>query len=67
MYPDGTQKVDKWHRHEALDRTSMIIDIIDAHLYDHPAMNPKDKQLLDKAMEKLFKLYQRIGARNAKK
>lgn len=67
MYPDGTGRVTKWHNHEALDRTSNIMDIIDMQLYDHPAITEKDRVLLDAALEKLGKLYQRLGVRNAKK
>ena len=67
MYPDGTGRGTKWHNHEALDRTSNIMDIIDMQLYDHPAITKKDRMLLDAALDELGKLYHRLGARNAKK
>lgn len=50
--------------HEALDRTSNIIDIIESQLVSHKAIkkNKKHKKLVKKVQARLAELYQQLGA-----
>ena len=49
--------VDEFHMHEVLDRTALLIDMIDSYLMEHPAMKPKWKKLAFKAQDKLNQIY----------
>lgn len=55
--------LDKFHYHEALDRTSLITDLLESHLLDHPAIeqNPDWRAHVENAMMELARLYQAIG------
>lgn len=50
--------------HEALHVTDMMVDILDRHLRQHPAIlsRPAWAARVDRAMEELATLYQEIGA-----
>jgi hypothetical protein len=52
---------DSFHRHEVMDRTSMVQGILAQALEDHPAMTPKLNKLMKKAQEVLGDLYQAAG------
>lgn len=54
--------------HEALHMTSVIIDMLEKHLIDHPAieLNPEWSAKADAAMDILCDLYQDIGAAHIK-
>ena len=63
------KKLDEYHYHEALDRTHMLLSIIDEHLREHPVVK-KHKQLkirVEVAEEILVEVYQRIGELDIKK
>ena len=49
--------------HEALHTTSIVMDLIETSLVDHPsiATNPKWVKLTEEAYEKLAELYAGIG------
>jgi DNA-binding phage protein len=59
-------KIDKFHAHEALDRTHMVLCILDDFVCYHPVVkrNKKMKKLAHKASLSLSKLYQLIGSEN---
>jgi len=61
-------KLDKFLIHEALDRTSFIIDIIDEGIYYHPVFkkNKKLRKKLNKSIELLNEVYQEIGSTKIK-
>jgi len=50
-------------RHEALDRTSVIIDTVSTHLVEHEFIsnNPKYKSKVEAALLLLIEVYQGIG------
>lgn len=50
-------------RHELLDRTNLIGDLVEESLLNHPACinNPEWFALVSQAVESLRELYQRIG------
>lgn len=63
----------EYFRHELLDRTSMLMDMVEAHLMVHPALadatNPafthkqraKIRNEVEKAAGALFRAYQIVG------
>lgn len=60
--------LDQFHAHEALDRSNMLVEIIDQQLLTHPYIkaDPKKVALVEKATKALFKLYQQIGYEHLK-
>jgi len=58
---------DSFFSHEALDRTAMVANILDAHLLDHPwLLQPENAdvlKLIEDAGDKLQTAYQLIGNR----
>lgn len=50
--------------HELLDRTHLVLNLIDEHILDHPAClrDPAWYALANRAFDALFKLYQQVGA-----
>jgi len=61
--------MDKFHYHEALDRSYLIGDLLTIHLSDHPVIEThKDlKKRVKKAEKLLAEVYQRIGNYSYKK
>jgi len=61
-------KLDKFLTHEALDRTSFIMNIIDEGIYYHPVFkkNKKLRKKLDKSIKLLGEVYQEIGSMKIK-
>jgi hypothetical protein len=59
-------KFDEYSYHEALDRTSVIMNIIDDNLSNHPVVldNEDVRELIDKAQEELAKAYQLLGEKS---
>ena len=57
-------KLGKFYKHEALDRTALIIDAIYMNLEEHPYVkaNKKVKKNIVKAMKFLSNAYQLIGS-----
>lgn len=55
--------IDKWHKHEALDRTIMFANIIEENLYNSPfiASSPKIRAKIGMAIQELNDAYQLIG------
>lgn len=49
--------------HEALHTTSVMLDSVDRHIADHPAVlaRPELYRLAHRAQEALFNLYQELG------
>lgn len=60
-------RVDKWHRHEAMDRLSMMIDMWEKFIEDHPAIqvNPAVKSMAKFIGEEMGDLYQIVGRQAA--
>lgn len=58
MWGPGT-----WGCHELLDRTCMILEILEEHIYKHPSIkySKKWEKLASKAGKALAELYQEIG------
>lgn len=56
--------MDKFHRHEALDRTHVLMDSIDSYLLCHPYIthNSRYNKLVNEAFDRLHEVYQLIGA-----
>lgn len=56
-------KPDPFLAHEALDRTALMLDMVDNHLLQHAwvQMNPDVDALIKKASDALAKAYQLIG------
>ncbi len=50
--------------HELLDRTSVIANLVEAHVLAHPAcvQNAEWYELAERAVDALNELYQRVGA-----
>lgn len=57
---------DQFSRHEALHTASIMMDMVEAHIIDHPALFYDERELADKAHQALFDLYQLIGSRHIK-
>lgn len=58
-------KLDAFYWHEALDRSYMLIDMIQDYLLDHPVFeqNEKLKEKVEQAQMLLSEVYQEIGSR----
>lgn len=59
-------ELDKFHYHEALDRSHVIVDMMNDYLLEHPAVsqNKKIKKKVEKAIENLADAYQLIGQKS---
>ena len=61
-----SKKLDKYHYHEALDRSYCVMDIMQSMLLDHPVLTSKKhkkwKKKLLKAQMLVSEVYQEIGA-----
>jgi len=55
--------LDPFYWHEAIDRTYIVIDIIQSHILDHPVFTQTEslKAKAEKAQELLSEVYQEIG------
>jgi hypothetical protein len=55
--------LDKFHRHEALDRCSLLVDMVGMWLLDHPYVEAHDsvQALVAAAHINLSRAYQMIG------
>jgi 23S rRNA G2445 N2-methylase RlmL len=55
--------------HEALHVANMMVEMLERHLGDHPAIlsNPEWKARVDRAADELASLYQEIGAAHVEK
>jgi len=52
-----------YDNHEALDRTHLIVEMIEAHLVNHQGLTTMERIEVQTAIVKLNKVYQSIGAR----
>lgn len=69
-YPKEPKKdLDSYHYHEALDRTYVVIDIIDSTLLQHPVFNKhkKFKKKINDIINDLSIIYQITGGLGHKK
>jgi hypothetical protein len=59
-------KLTEFHYHEALDRASLIGDMVDRHLIQHPVckLDKEVNKLVEEAATKLFEAYQLLGHRS---
>lgn len=59
-------KLTEFHYHEALDRTSVICDMVDRHLIQHPVckLDKEVNKLVEDAAMKLYEAYQLLGHRS---
>jgi len=62
------KKIGDYHMHEALDRASLLMDIVEDSLGSHPVIksHPEWEKKLEEAHQALFDLYQMIGAEHLK-
>jgi len=58
------EELDKFHYHEALDRASMLSDMVDTYLMSHPAIeaHPEIKEKVEWAFRNLYDAYQQVSA-----
>ena len=57
-------KTDEFGRHEILDRTGVIIDLVSSGLLEHDQLKKDEEVLARAAFDKLFELYQLVGSRH---
>ena len=50
-----------YSQHEILDRTDLILDLIQIKLYAHPELTKKQAKKVNKAMDLLSEVYQLAG------
>jgi hypothetical protein len=61
------KNINDYHIHEALDRTSVLMDMVESTLFDHPGITKQEwHDKLEEAHQALFDLYQMIGAEHLK-
>ena len=60
------ETIDNYHAHEALDRTYLVMDMVEIYLLDHPYISSDIdlKEMLEEVSDKLMKVYQLIGQRH---
>lgn len=60
-------RVDKWHRHEAMDRVSMMVEMWEQFIEEHPAIKsvPALKSMAHFIGEEMSALYQLAGIQAA--
>ena len=61
------KKVDKFHRHELLDRCAMICDIIEYGVIGHPALTLSMAEDLVEAQTLMYKVYSKACDDHCKK
>jgi hypothetical protein len=56
-------KLDKYSQHEVLDRLSLLLNILDSEVYEHPftKASPKVRKLVSRACRNLAEAYQETG------
>lgn len=61
---DDPVTLDRYHWHEALDRTLLFYEMIEAQLASHPVVesNPKFNNHVQAAMQHLMDAYIKIGS-----
>ena len=68
MAKDLRLLLDKFHYHEAMDRTHILCENINDHLLQHPVCK-LDKEIsikIELALDTLYEAYQIIGSRDIK-
>jgi predicted protein tyrosine phosphatase len=63
MGKENKPKLDKFHYHEMLDRLSVVMDITDRHLQQHPVakIDTEIKDHISKAVDELYEAYLKMG------
>lgn len=63
MDKENKLKLDKFYYHEMLDRLSMVMDITDRHLQQHPVakIDTEIKDHISKAVDELYVAYLKMG------
>lgn len=58
------ETLDKYHWHEALDRTSVALEIFEEHVSKHPAVqnNPDLEEMADKILDDIYAMYNKISS-----
>ena len=61
-----SQELDEFHAHEALDRASVMADMVEANLLNHPYIkaHPDVFKHVSKAVSELYTAYQLIGIKH---
>ena len=54
---------DEFGRHELLDRSAIIMEMVANHLLEHKGLKKDEKKLAKAAHQTLFELYQLLGER----
>lgn len=62
----STLKQKDYLSHEALDRTALIMELVEAQLVGHPGFTKTEKSLVESIRHQLFTLYQKVGTRHIK-
>lgn len=57
-------KLDKYHWHEALDRTSVALEMFEEHVRKHPVVENtlELEEMADKILDDMYALYNRISS-----
>ena len=61
-----TNKIDQFHMHEILDRSSIVAKMIEAFIIDHPALNTKMEKTAEKALDLIWDIYIMAGEESSK-
>jgi len=60
-------KTDEFGRHELLDRSCLLMELVESHLLNHSGLKEDEYDLAAVAFDRLYKLYQLIGSRHFEK
>jgi hypothetical protein len=68
MIKNRRKKLDEFHWHEALDRSLLAFEFFQEHVEEHDAVrkSPALRHLAKDISERMFRLYQTIGASTLK-
>lgn len=56
------KKLDKYSKHEFLDRTYLAMVLFSDYVADHPALPKKYKKKAEKVVSSMFDFYQEMGS-----
>ena len=61
-------KLDDYHYHEAMDRAHVVMEMIDAHLIQHPVfkLETEERRLVEDAQLLIMEAYQKLGTKHFK-
>lgn len=60
---DSLRNPTEWDYFEAMDRTSVIMTMFEHSIYNHVGLDTNEAELAREISDKLFQLYQSLGAK----